>query len=176
MPSNVTWYHGTSKWVVAHILQQGAHSFLPSTNSYDWLGTGIYFWEAGPERAKMWAQAHHGSQAAVLAAEIQLDDCLDLYDLPGKQKLIDSYTVMSQMLQAQNQPLPSQTPTQHGLDNAVIEYHVQIMSQQGDRVRCVRSPFDEGLPIYPDSAFTTLSHVQIAVRDPFLITRMWEHL
>src|SRR5687768_1785953 len=27
-----------------------------SNNPYDWLGTGVYFWEGDPDRALSWAQ------------------------------------------------------------------------------------------------------------------------
>jgi hypothetical protein len=36
---------------------QGQETHLrPSDNPYDWLGTGIYFWEANPLRALQFAQ------------------------------------------------------------------------------------------------------------------------
>jgi hypothetical protein len=32
------------------------NQWQPSTNEWDWLGHGIYFWEHSPERALRWAQ------------------------------------------------------------------------------------------------------------------------
>jgi hypothetical protein len=45
-------YHGTSRTKAANILKQG---FLASDNDYDWLGTGIYFFQDAPIRATQWA-------------------------------------------------------------------------------------------------------------------------
>ena len=33
-----------------------------STNAYDWLGEGIYFWEYAPNRALDWAKKRFRSQ------------------------------------------------------------------------------------------------------------------
>jgi hypothetical protein len=33
----------------------GKENLLASTNDYDWLGSGIYFWENNEERAMEWA-------------------------------------------------------------------------------------------------------------------------
>ncbi len=45
-------YHGTSQTKAASILING---FRASDNDYDWLGTGIYFFQDAPLRAKQWA-------------------------------------------------------------------------------------------------------------------------
>lgn len=60
-----------------------------STNDYDWLGDGIYFWESDPERAMNWATTActHGkrtrskiSEPFVIGAVIQMGNCLDLME------------------------------------------------------------------------------------------------
>lgn len=59
-------------------------SFRPSQNIYDWLGYGIYFWEANPKRGLEFAQEamkRPGSritEPTVIGAVIDLGDCLDL--------------------------------------------------------------------------------------------------
>ncbi|MEZ6088694.1 MAG: hypothetical protein R3C05_11845 [Pirellulaceae bacterium] len=55
----------------------------PSSNEYDWLGGGIYFWEFGPERARQWAK----EDGEVIGALIQLGNCFDLTD-PGYESLL----------------------------------------------------------------------------------------
>ena len=45
-------YHGTSKTKAMNIQSNG---FVASDNDYDWLGTGIYFFQDAPIRAKQWA-------------------------------------------------------------------------------------------------------------------------
>ena len=42
-------YHGCDETVAEQLLDTGV--FKPSTNAYDWLGHGIYFWEWGLDRA-----------------------------------------------------------------------------------------------------------------------------
>lgn len=55
----------------------------PSTNSYDWLGNGIYFWESDPVSAFEWAvQAKERKDSSVmepvvLGAVLDLGNCLD---------------------------------------------------------------------------------------------------
>jgi len=48
-------YHGCDKSVADRVLA-GDDSLKKSEKSYDWLGSGIYFWEHGPERALEWAK------------------------------------------------------------------------------------------------------------------------
>ncbi|WP_295620376.1 hypothetical protein [Chamaesiphon sp. GL140_3_metabinner_50] len=68
-------YHGTSQTKAASILKNG---FLASDNDYDWLGTGIYFFQDAPMRAKQWATEQHPQEPSVICARIQLDNCVDL--------------------------------------------------------------------------------------------------
>ena len=43
-------YHGCDARVADQVIRTGG-ILQPSENEYDWLGSGIYFWEFGPERA-----------------------------------------------------------------------------------------------------------------------------
>lgn len=165
-------YHGTTTTSAAALIQGGAGTFRLSANEYDWLGDGVYFWQDGVERAKIWARQRYKDQAAVLEATLLIEDCLDLLDVPAKQQLVVTYRLLRQRFKTQRRRLPRQTAKKHNLDREVIELHVYLMNTAGIRIRCVRSPFDEGLPIYPRSAFRSLSHVQIAVRDTSLITSL----
>jgi len=45
----VVGYHGCDASVVEEVLAGKAELML-STNAYDWLGEGMYFWEHGPQR------------------------------------------------------------------------------------------------------------------------------
>ncbi|MGH9030566.1 MAG: hypothetical protein ACRDZV_00430 [Acidimicrobiia bacterium] len=49
-----------------------------SDHRYEWIGTGFYLWQDSPWRAREWAVEHHGDDAAVVAARVSLDGCLDL--------------------------------------------------------------------------------------------------
>ncbi len=46
----VVGYHGCDAAVAERVLA-GKTDLKISTNAYDWLGAGVYFWEHGPQRA-----------------------------------------------------------------------------------------------------------------------------
>ena len=163
-------YHGTSLQLAAVILQNG---FNPSQNDYDWLGDGIYFWQDAPARAWEWAKQQHGTEAAVIVAEISMRDCIDLLDIEWFQFLTEAYNSFMEQLRLANLPHPRQTSRAHRLDREVVNYSVGILAEQGTIVSSVRAAFSEGNPVYPLSALFDRSHVQIAVRDPSLIERVW---
>lgn len=47
-------FHGCDKSVVDAVVA-GKTELLASTNDYDWLGNGIYFWGNNEERTWQWA-------------------------------------------------------------------------------------------------------------------------
>jgi len=51
-------YHGCDEALADRVLRTG-ETLKVSENDYDWLGTGIYFWEFGPDRAMAWAEELH---------------------------------------------------------------------------------------------------------------------
>ena len=78
MPSQtlVLGYHGCEKEVAEKLVAK-QKPFKPSTNKYDWLGHGIYFWEDSPQRAFEWAtQSKNIENPAVIGAVIDLGVCL----------------------------------------------------------------------------------------------------
>ena len=75
-------YHGCDEAVAEELLS--GEPFKKSENDYDWLGPGIYFWEAnslrGLEFAKRKKKESLGSKVvdpAVVGAVIDLGLCLD---------------------------------------------------------------------------------------------------
>lgn len=83
-----TGFHGTSSNDVEKILSEG---FKPSINEYDWLGDGVYFFQDAPERAWEWARKIHRENAAVIGANIRLEDCIDLLDMRWTSVLSEMY-------------------------------------------------------------------------------------
>ena len=77
-PVSVTGYHGCDRDVAERLLD--GKPFHKSTNDYDWLGSGVYFWEYAPFRAHDWARQRYGARGVVIGAEINLGDCLNLLD------------------------------------------------------------------------------------------------
>ena len=53
-PQIIFGYHGCDLSVARMVLKGG--KLKPSINAYDWLGSGIYFWERSPARALRWAE------------------------------------------------------------------------------------------------------------------------
>lgn len=107
-------YHGTTRDALDAVLA-GA-PLRVSRNRWDWLGDGIYFWEYGPVRAWEWARKRHGKRTAVLRANIRLEDCLDLADLPGTRKLRRAFDRFRDKMRAEGVRLPVQRGKQHDLD------------------------------------------------------------
>jgi hypothetical protein len=59
-------------------------------------------------------------------------------------------------------------------DCATINWYCEQAVEQGLAVRSVRAIFEEGDPIFEASAIRSLSHIQIAIRDPSVILEMEE--
>jgi len=91
----------------------GAHRrlpLLPSEKAYDWLGSGIYFWENDPERELEWATAKAESGAYsepfVLGAIIDLGNCLDLITRKFVPLIQTSYFMLKSQIEATGGKMP----------------------------------------------------------------------
>jgi hypothetical protein len=162
-------YHGTSQTKAASILTNG---FRASDNDYDWLGTGIYFFQDAPLRAKQWATQQHPENPAVIRSLIRLENCIDLLDIGWQPLLKNVYNSYVEQYRAINRPLPKQNPDRskaHRLDCAFFNYSIEFIALQGQPIDSVRAAFMEGDRLFPNSAIFELAHVQIAIRNPALI-------
>ncbi len=79
----VVGYHGCTRAYARGLLlgDMPISEWKPSTNNWDWLGHGIYFWEHSPDRALRWAKEKFVSadeEPDVIGAVIQLGRCFDL--------------------------------------------------------------------------------------------------
>lgn len=76
-------YHGCSLETAQELL--GGSPFLHSTQDYDWLGAGIYFWENDILRAYQWATEDrlHFDHPSVVGAVIELGSCHGLTTQSG---------------------------------------------------------------------------------------------
>ena len=165
-----TGFHGTSIESAERIL---THGFRISRNDYDWLGDGAYFFQDAPTRAREWAVERFGSSAAVIGAQIGLDGCIDLLDADWRVVLQVSYSDLLERLRRQGRTLPRQTSGAHRLDREVVNHCAALLESRGTAVRSVRAAFVEGEPLFPGSALWSQAHVQIAVRNPAAIQRLW---
>lgn len=163
-------FHGTSEEAAQRILASG---FEISRNEYDWLGDGAYFFQDVQARALEWARDRFGPQAAVVGAEINLDDCMDLLNARWHDVIRQAYSDLVHGIDVDHQFLPRQTSGAHRLDRAVLNRTVAVLQERGITVRAVRGAFIEGEPLFPGSALWSQAHIQIAVRDPAAILRVW---
>jgi hypothetical protein len=177
-PSFILGYHGCDREVGEAILA-GELALRPSTNLYDWLGTGIYFWENNPARALEWARlaAKHGKRTAkavrepfVIGAVVDPGNCLDLLETDSIRLVEQAHREMSEEMRAEKRPLPvnrkvgGEYPLRY-LDCAVINFLHQDMEEAGlPSFDSVRAAFVEGTPIYQGAGFHRHTHTQICVR------------
>jgi hypothetical protein len=145
-------YHGCSQEFARDLLlgTKPVRDWKPSTNDWDWLGHGIYFWEHAPERAQRWAQEHGARKSftpAVIGAVIQLGRCFDLLNEAITQLLGQSYQELAQTYDAGGFPLPKNRGREHKrreLDCLVINYCLDRLQARGVLYDTVRGAFLEG--------------------------------
>ena len=157
----------------------------PSNEDFDWLGPGIYFWEADPRRALEWARGKMArgaySSPFVVGAIIDLGNCLDLLQRDNIQLLTGAHDALARINKvAKIGMLRNKDPKKLGqgdrllryLDCAVIEHlHSAIEAESGPGGAEAQSkPFDtvrglfiEGEAAYKGGSFYTKTHTQIAV-------------
>ena len=170
-------YHGCPQEFARDLLlgAKPIRDWTPSTNDWDWLGHGIYFWEHSPERAQRWAQeqgARIGFTAAVVGAVIQLGRCFDLLNEAITQLLGQSYKELVQTYAAGGLPLPENRGPglkRRELDCLVINDCLDRLQARGVQYDTVRGAFLEGESAYPGAGFSREAHIQIAVRNPACI-------
>lgn len=176
--SFVLGYHGCSASVAEQLFSE-PEAFRASDNDYDWLGPGIYFWEANPRRALRFAEEKRARdratwETAVVGAAIDPGLCLDLSTEAGLIALKASYDVLAATMAVAGEALPvnrggSDKLLRH-LDCAVVRHLHAIREEAGQLpVDTVRGVFTEGPPVFKGSGFPAKTHVQICVRNPRLI-------
>ncbi|MGA3028695.1 MAG: hypothetical protein ABSF98_28455 [Bryobacteraceae bacterium] len=166
-------YHGCDRSVGERLL--GGNPFRPSNNEYDWLGPGIYFWEANPGRGMDFARETARRKAAgirepfVIGAVLELGLCLDLTTTSGIEWVRIAYDSLARSAATGGVCLPANSADalRRNLDCAVIRRLHSILEAQGlPAVDTVKGVFTEGKPIYPGAGFDEKTHIQIVVRNP----------
>jgi hypothetical protein len=186
--SFVLGYHGCDKEVAEKVVSRQAQ-LTQSNTKYDWVGPGIYFWEADPLRALEWAKSRCAEGVyetpAVVGAIIDLRNCLDLLNRTDQELVRLAYNSLVSFYQGAELPLPQNLNSKKGgdkdrraraLDCDVITHLHEIMDFNPEDEKAlfdriphfdtVRGMFTEGSELYPGAAFYHQSHVQIAVRNP----------
>lgn len=168
-------YHGCRRSVGEAVLSGDVAHLAHSRNRWDWLGSGIYFWEADPVRGYEWAVERYGAvDAFVVGAVIHLGTCLDLMARGPIHLLSPAYELLRQTYLSTGRPLPENRATErgpsHALDCAVIEtLHLMRSSEMAEAplsFDTVRGLYQEGEPAFPGSMIQSQTHIQICVRSP----------
>ena len=181
LPYFVFGFHGCDAATKEAVLR-GEAELAPSTNDYDWLGSGIYFWEQNAQRALEFAElscANPGVytkrpivKPAVIGAVIDLGNCMNLMDSLHIHALKSAYDQLAAATKAGKRKMPANRGIGNDrplreLDRAVIEMLHSLMAQTAG-VRpydTVRGLFLEGDAAYPGGGFREQTHIQICVRN-----------
>ena len=173
-------FHGCDQSIAQKVVT-GEESLLASTNDYDWLGNGIYFWENNEARALQWAQELSKRKntsiknPAVIGAVIDLGYCLDLTDSTYLGELRRAYNALVDLYKELGKPLPQNTDIGKSttdrlirkLDCAVIQTAHKINRDANKHpYDSVKGVFWEGKPLYPNAGFAEKNHIQICVCNP----------
>jgi len=199
-PRLIVGYHGCDQSVKDHVLKNRVH-LDKSTNTYDWLGEGIYFWEDDYKRAEEWAK--NKTNPAVIGAFIKLGNCLYLLNVEKTQLLIDAYTLVENENRLKNMTLPSNTILVGGisfkrkldclviekvkdLNNEKIQQRLYLserinnslikIQQDSEFYDTIRAMFPEGNELYQNAGFREKNHIQICVINPNAIVGYFDPL
>lgn len=181
LPGLVLGFHGCDASVGEKILRGEAKHLTHSENSYDWLGSGIYFWENDPQRALEFARKGHAKHKAtkghiakpfVLGAVIDLGFCLNLLDRVALEELKEAHLTLLASYRTSTAPMPVNKGEGFGarfLDRAVVEtlHEARAFLDAIDGgfppYESVRAAFPEGERLYDGAGFQAENHIQIAI-------------
>ena len=169
--------HACPEEIGQKLLKRELPHLEKSKNLWDWLGSGIYFWEGNYKRAKEYGeeQSKRGKypKAVVIGAVIDLGHCLNLLDGDSIELLTEAYKQLKLQSEGKGEVLPKNTLIKEGLtfdrklDCAVVETLCQIMENLGKPpFDSIRAAFLEGKPAYEGSNFRVQDHIQICIRNP----------
>lgn len=175
-------FHGCDESVRDKVVSKKEIVLKPSENDYDWLGSGVYFWENNYERALKYAtdlkknpykSKSKIEKPSVIGAVIDLGHCLDFLDSEYLNLLKTGYEMLLELNNKHGLEIPQNMPIEkqgdlllRHLDCAVIEsVHQFNKDESKPEFDSVRGVFFEGKDVYPNAGFKEKNHIQIAVRN-----------
>lgn len=178
--SLVVAYHGCDVTVRDDLVTGKLAHLTHSTNRYDWLGPGCYFFENDLERAQIFANASSDepeklytakpiATPAVVGAVLNVSNWLDMTHQEGIQLFKEADEAFVKGLVANKSEVPENAPAHDGdvdilhrsRDRAVFKF---IHETYGDEFDAVRGAFAQGDHVSNNSGFRLRTHVQIALR------------
>lgn len=173
--SLVLGYHGCDL-AIAQKIVSGQDELIPSNNKYDWLGSGLYFWEDSSTRALRWAKDEAKKKdgkvktPGVLGAIIDLGNCLNLIDAEHLDLVKAAHQAYLKFCTASgSKPLTNTGPDfrARNLDKVVFETLHNLRKEKAEQpLDTVRAFFVEGELLYDNAGLRSLDHIQICVRNP----------
>lgn len=184
--SLVVAYHGCDVTTRDLLVSGKLRSLTPSTNVYDWLGPGVYFFENDRERAQQFAVTAHErpeksytkrpiATPSVVGAILCVSRWIDMTTQAGIVAWQRGYEQLEAIAAESGGQIPKneradvddETILLRQLDCAVFTaLHALMKSSGRPPIQAVRGAFYQGEPLLNTSSeFRTLSHVQIAVHD-----------
>jgi hypothetical protein len=191
-PNFIIGFHGCDR-AVRDKLVNNPEQLKYSTEPFDWLGHGMYFWENNYTRARIWAEEKksRGSTSvknpSVLGAIIHLGFCCDFMDSKYIQLLKSYYFSLEAEYKASEKSIPKNRNIKSDrakdmllreLDCTVIEYmHQSILEKwqletkesgtsEMKNFDTTRGVFTEGGPAFEGAGIFEKSHIQVCVRNP----------
>ena len=185
LPGLLLGFHGTDEETAERVLA-GKEHLQPSTNDYDWLGHGIYFWEYSPSRALEFATQSLVDKRitkgkiknpAVIGAVIDPGLCLNMLESSALAQVKFAHEVLAF---AHDGDIPENKGGNdlraRYLDCAVFQALHEMRKATDQRLQAeqkgtmpayetIRGAFFEGDPLYQNAGFMKKSHVQICVRN-----------
>jgi hypothetical protein len=186
-------YHGTTLGEAGKIvdgIRVGALNEPVTAVEANWLGAGIYFFENDMAHAEKWARvkaSKAGMAGAIVRAEIELINCLDVTHILGQTLLRNAHRALQEEWKASPDGRRNQMPFEilggqvragyrgewrnygkNELDYRVVEKAVELAhAQLNVTYNTVRGIFLEDGPLYENSWFFEGAHAAIAVRSPY---------
>ena len=173
-------FHGTTRESAESILTN--NTFFRSSNSWDWLGQGTYFFDNGPLHAWKFALSCSDGdpeKAAVVSVDIRLENCLDLLDKTYWRFVREQFETIREQHDIDKKRLPKQrglietfispdhkSNGKNELDQMVIEDLICTLEGKGEVIDSTRAAFAFKDRIFTSSFFGYEDHIQIAVRRP----------
>lgn len=150
LPAFVLGFHGCDLSVGEAILHGRLSHLKASENDYDWLGSGVYFWESNPQRALEFAQERAGgsrnsrgaiTEPFVLGAIIDPGHCLNLIDSSALRQVKDAYELLKDAVD--DDKLPSNGAhllvRRHPVVCTQPRVHKGLLPRQGSRIEVRRA-------------------------------------
>ncbi len=179
-------YHGCDVTVRDRLVKGALAGLTPSSNRYDWLGDGVYFFEGDAKRALSFAQAAQRQTdkfysarpivtPSVVGAVLCITRCWDMTTTDGRWEYRMAFDELRQLRTSMGRAMPVNGPAHEGDDALLLRGLDCAVFNMGHRIRerdgllshqLVRAAFYQGRPVIEASEFREGTHLQLAVRDP----------